>query len=140
LPGFTTDNGLNWIGYLITEFNSTLTYSYNFAYGGATVSASLVEPYESTVLCFDNQTAEFEGSIASHPSTTPWTSEDTLVGVWLGVNDVGNSYYLANSTLETLYPEIMSTYFGLLQEIYTAGARNFAILNVPREFVSTCFH
>lgn len=131
MPGFTTDNGLNWIGYLISQLNHSLVLSYNFAYGGATTSASLVQPFESTVLCFDNQTAEFKSSIASHPSTTPWTAENTLVAVWIGVNDVGNSYFMSSSALQTLYAQIMSTYFGLLQQVYDAGARNFAILNVP---------
>lgn len=109
--------------------------SFNLAYGGATTSASLVAPYESTVLCFDNQTAEFESTIASHPSNFSWAAADTLVGVWIGVNDVGNIYYEATATVDTLLSEIMTEYFGLLQQIYNAGARNFALLNVPREFV-----
>lgn len=129
MPGWTTSGGLNWIGNLISNLNTSLILSYNFAYGGATTSASLVEPYESTVLNFDNQTAEFLGSIASHPSSAPWTAGNTLVGVWIGVNDVGNMYYQSNEA--TLVGEIMAKYFSLLQQIYNTGARNFVLLSVP---------
>lgn len=81
---------MNWIGLLVSKYNLTTLLSYNFAYGGATTDASLVAPYESDVLSFVDQVAEFSSSIASHPASTPWTSNDTLFGVWMGVNDVGN--------------------------------------------------
>lgn len=81
---------MNWIDLLVSQYNLTSLYSYNFAYGGATTDASLVAPYEPSVLSFVDQVTEFTNSIASHPSTTPWTSENTLFGVWMGVNDVGN--------------------------------------------------
>lgn len=89
-PGYTTSGGANWIGLLVSEYNLTTLLSYNLAYGGATTDADLVAPYASDVLSFVDQVAEFSGSIASHPSTTPWTSANTLFGVWMGVNDVGN--------------------------------------------------
>lgn len=81
---------MNWIDLLVSKYNLTTLYSYNFAYGGATTDANLVAPYEADVLSFVDQVTEFTNSIASHPSTTPWTSENALFGVWMGVNDVGN--------------------------------------------------
>lgn len=123
--------GVNWIGLLVSQYNLSTLLSYNFAYGGATTDADLVAPYEPTVLSFVDQVTEFSNSIASHPSTTPWTSENSLFGVWMGVNDVGNTYYESNVT--TILDDIMVVYFDQLQIMYDAGARNFVLLSVPRK-------
>ena len=119
------------MGFLITEFNKTLTLSYNFAYGGATVDASLVAPYETTVLSFIDQIQEFNESIASKPDYAPWTSENTLAGVWLGVNDVGNSYY--ESDEDDRLTQVVTEYFDQLQVLYDAGIRKFVLLAAPRK-------
>lgn len=130
-PGYTTSGGANWIGFLVTEYNKSLLLSYDFAYGGATTDADLVTPYLPTVLSFIDQVTEFTNSIASHPATTPWTSENTLFGVWMGVNDVGNTYYESNVT--DILDAIMVKYFEQLQIMYDAGGRNFVLLSVPRK-------
>ncbi|KAJ9165264.1 Carbohydrate esterase family 16 protein [Coniochaeta hoffmannii] len=129
LPGWTASGGLNWVGFLASQLNKSTLLTYNFAYGGATTAADLVTPYAPTVLSLVDQVSQFSGSIASHPSYAPWTAADTLVGVWIGVNDVGNSYWTANETV--LLGKIMDRYFAQLQIAYDAGARNFVLLSVP---------
>lgn len=136
LPGWTASGGLNWVGFLASQFNASTLLTYNFAYGGATTNASLVTPYEPTVLSLVDQVTQFSHSIASHPDYAPWTANNTLVGVWIGVNDVGNAWSSAN--YDTLLDEIMDSYFGQLQILYNAGARNFALLSVPRKSPSPC--
>ncbi|KAF2474058.1 carbohydrate esterase family 16 protein [Lindgomyces ingoldianus] len=128
-PGWTTSGGANWIGDLVHDYNASLTYSFNFAYGGATVNASLVKPFQTTVKSFIDQVKQFRDSIASKPSYAAWTADNSLFGVWLGVNDVGNSYYSANETV--LLGQIMDSYFGQIETVFGAGARNFVLLNVP---------
>lgn len=115
----------------MTEHNKSLLLSYNFAYGGATTDADIVPGYTDTVLSLVDQVAEFSDSIASHPASAPWTSENTLFGVWMGVNDVGNSYYQSN--ISDILDAIMVKYLEQLQIMYDAGGRNFVILTVPRE-------
>nr|AMJ52087.1 lijH [Ascomycota sp. F53] len=128
-PGWTTTGGPNWIGYLTAKYNSSLVYSYNFAYGGATTDATLVAPYEPTVLSFIDQVAEFTDSVASKPDYAPWSADDSLFGIWLGVNDVGNSWWEANETARI--GQIMDQYFNQTNILYEAGGRNFAFLGVP---------
>jgi len=128
-PGYTTDNGINWVGHLVRTYNTSLTLSYNFASGGATVDASLVAPYESTVLSLIDQTKLFSNNIASKPSYAPWTSANSLFAIWLGVNDVGNSY--GNSGESALQTKILNQYIAQAQIMYNAGGRNFAFLTVP---------
>ncbi|RAL66942.1 hypothetical protein DID88_007724 [Monilinia fructigena] len=125
LQGYTTTGGLNWIGYLVEKYNATLVLSYNFASGGATTNASLVAPYASTVLSLIDQVNQF----IQYIPTGPWSSSNTLFGIWMGINDVGNAYYLANYT--TLLGQIIDSYFAEVQRLYNAGGRNFLFLTVP---------
>jgi len=129
-PGYTSSGGPNWIGYLIKEYNAGSLYSYNFAYGGATVNASLVTPYQPTVKSLIDQVEQFSNSIATKPSYAPWTATNSLFAIWMGVNDVGNSYGKEN--VSELHSKIMQDYFEEAEILYNAGARNFAFLNVPR--------
>jgi phospholipase/lecithinase/hemolysin len=103
--------------------------SYNFAYGGATTSAALVTPYESTVLSFIDQVSIFSSTISSKPSYAPWASSNALFAIWIGVNDVGNAW--GDSNWGTLAPEIIFAYISQVQILYNAGTRNFLILTVP---------
>ena len=130
-PGYTTDNGINWIGHLVETYNSSLLLSYNFAYGGAVVDASIVAPYEDTVLTLVDQTAEFVDNLSPAPTDVPWTADNSLFAFWLGVNDIGNSYWLANET--DVITAIFDSYFTQVQRVYDAGGRNFLFLNCPRE-------
>jgi len=50
---------------------------------------------------------------------------------------VGNSWWKSEGEYEALVGGIMDSYFGQLQVVYEAGARNFVLLGVPREF--SCF-
>lgn len=77
-----------------------------------------------------DQVAEFSTSIADRPGYAPWTAHNAVFGVWMGVNDVGNSFWLENVT-EILSSDV-DRYFQQLQILYDAGARQFAILTVPR--------
>ncbi|OLN81329.1 putative endoglucanase type F 2 [Colletotrichum chlorophyti] len=129
LPGWTASGGLDWVGFMVTQFNASLVYSYNLAYGGATTDASLVTPYAPTVLSFIDQVTEFSRSLAPKPTWAPWNADNTLVGVWMGVNDVGNSFWFSN--IDTLLVQILQRYFDQLQILYDAGVRKFVLLTVP---------
>ena len=85
--------GTNWIDVDTVVYNKSLIFTYNYAYGGATIDSSLVAPYEPTVLSMTDQVNKFLNTVASKPSTTPWTGENALFSFWIGINDIGNSYY-----------------------------------------------
>ncbi|KAJ4381828.1 hypothetical protein N0V86_003193 [Didymella sp. IMI 355093] len=128
-PGYTSSNGPNWIDFLATTYNASFIRAYNLAYGGATVDSALVTPYAPTVLSLVDQVhAEFLPRYGAHPKDVPWTSKDSLFAFFIGINDVGNSWWLNNSTL---YDTIFTRYAGLLDDVYKTGARNFLFLSVP---------
>jgi len=131
-PGFTASNGPNWVDFLTVEYNASLILTYNMAFGGATVDSSLVAPFEPTVLSVAEQILdEFFPSYAASPSDAPWSPEDTLFAVFIGINDVGNSYGDGVPASTTLNGLIFDVYSGLIQTLYNTGARNFLFLNVP---------
>ncbi|KAG6866381.1 hypothetical protein C0993_007542, partial [Termitomyces sp. T159_Od127] len=112
-PGYTSSGGQNWVDYVTTEFNNSLLFTYNYAYGGATIDATLVAPFAPTVLSLTDQVNQFLSGAGTKPAATPWTSADSLFSIWIGINDIGNSYYLGGDRDANV------------------GARNFLFVNVP---------
>ncbi|EXM14401.1 SGNH hydrolase superfamily [Fusarium oxysporum f. sp. vasinfectum] len=129
LPGWTASGGYNWVGFAASTFNDSTLLSYNLAYGGATTASDLVKPFSPEVKSFQDQVGEFSAQLASKPSWAPWTANNTLVAVWIGVNDVGNSFW--GSDTDQLYEKIMVRYFAQLKTLYDAGVRQFALLGTP---------
>jgi phospholipase/lecithinase/hemolysin len=66
---------------------------------------------------------------ASPPAS--WTSADSIFAFWIGINDVGNSYYKGVNETGPLNAKIFDVYSGLVDMLFDAGARNFVFLNVP---------
>ena len=122
--------GLSWPGFLATELNTTLTLTYNFAVVYATVDNAIIPAMVGGVPSISDQVDTWTKNLAPKPSYAPWTSENSLFAVYVGTNDVGNTYnkedYKAqlNKSLDRL--------FVLLGSLYSSGARSFALLSVPR--------
>lgn len=76
----------------------------------------------------DQVQKQFLPDYANKPAAVPWKSTDSLFSFFIGINDVGNSWWLQNATL---YPTIFTVYSGLVEQVYQAGGRNFLFLNVP---------
>ncbi|KAF2001900.1 carbohydrate esterase family 16 protein [Amniculicola lignicola CBS 123094] len=128
-PGWTSSNGPNWVDFLTYTYNASRLQTYNLAYGGATVDAALVTPYAPTVLSLKNQVQDlYLPKYAKAPFTSKWNGDNSLFLFWIGINDVGNSWWLNNGTL---YDEIFRVYGDLVDSIYDSGARNFVFLTVP---------
>lgn len=81
--------------------------------------------------------SEFTTYYASKPPSVPWTSMNTLFAVWLGVNDVGNSWWLTGE--DTTIGLILDDFFEQCQIMYDAGGRYFLFLTVPRELTHYLF-
>ena len=84
--------GVNWVDLDTTVYNNSLVLTYNYAYGGATINASLVQPFQPTVLSLIDQVNQFMDGPAKKPASAPWTSENALFSIWIGINDIGTTY------------------------------------------------
>ncbi|KAI0821211.1 hypothetical protein BC629DRAFT_1278024 [Irpex lacteus] len=151
-PGYTAVGGVNWIDVATVQFNHSLLLTYNYAYGGATIDASLVQPYEPTVLSLTDQVNEFLNSSVAKPSAAvPWRADNSLFSFWIGINDIGNSYYLSGDR-SAFSDTLLDAYFALVQKLVMStslrntgrpetdtnaplssnnGGRNFLFINVP---------
>ncbi|KAI1310664.1 hypothetical protein F5Y03DRAFT_403046 [Xylaria venustula] len=130
--GYTSSNGPNWVDYLTYEYNASALLTYNLAYGGATVDASLVAPYATTVLSLKDQVeTEFIPGYTGNTSKATWTGDDSIFAVWIGINDIGNSYYNGADSTDALNTEIFAVISNLTDQIYNAGGRNYVFINVP---------
>ncbi|KAI1335900.1 hypothetical protein F5Y15DRAFT_396116 [Xylariaceae sp. FL0016] len=128
LPGTTTSGGLNWVGQVASRLNDTLIYAYDLAVSGATTDNDIVATYAQ--YNFDDQVeALWATYLADAPADyAPWTAETALAAVWIGINDVGEPFW---DGIAAPIDGIMDRYFGLLQELYDDGMRNFLLLNIP---------
>ena len=93
-PGWTSTGGPNWVGYLATQYNKSTILTYNYAYGGAVINASLVTPWTTGVLCLTDQVQQFLEGAGTKPAETKWTEKNALFSIFIGINDIGNSWYL----------------------------------------------
>lgn len=130
-PGNTAVGGENWIDYDTTKYNKSLVYTYNFAFGGATIDRNLVAPVSSGILTLTDQVNQFLNGFASKPASTPWTSSNAVFSIWIGINDLGNSYWNGNVPAGSSLDNLLNAEFSLVQKLYNAGARNFLFINVP---------
>ncbi|EUC62328.1 cellulose-binding GDSL lipase/acylhydrolase-like protein, putative [Rhizoctonia solani AG-3 Rhs1AP] len=126
-PGYTACGSVpNWVDLVTTQYNTSSLLTYNFAYGGATINATLVAPYLPTVLSLIDQVNIF----LANKAVAPWSGSNSLFSVFIGINDIGNSWY--NSGDRAAFSDtLLDSYFALIKKIYDVGGRNFLFVNVP---------
>lgn len=130
--GSTTTGGLNWVGMVTEQLNSSLVLTYDFAYYGADISNAIINTGVTTDLIA--QVGQFEDNLVPAPTEAPWTADNLLVAVWIGVNDIGQCFWQSASIETCPIDDALTKYFELLQNLYKDGARNFVLNTVPRKF------
>ncbi|KAJ8092423.1 hypothetical protein PM082_023676 [Marasmius tenuissimus] len=131
VPNFTSSNGPNWVQALSEKYNVTNTKLFNLASGGATIDSALVPPFLPTVLSIVDQVNQFNEFLAPKPQCAPWNSSNSLFAVWVGINDVGNSFPWTNITQVDFYHTLMDRLTTQIESLYENGARSFLFLTVP---------
>nr|POF22290.1 acetylesterase [Quercus suber] len=127
-PGQTSSNGPCWVDFLTTVHNQSLIRTANLAYGGATLDPDLKSANLPGTLSLREQiNDEYLPVYSSHPATFNWNTETTLFAVWIGINDVHDSEPYNYQTLDVIF----NMYRGLVEKLYTSGARNLLFVNVP---------
>ncbi|KAF9260860.1 hypothetical protein L218DRAFT_563735 [Marasmius fiardii PR-910] len=129
-PGYTADGGPNWIDYMTVQRNNSLILTWNYAYGGATIDATLAPPYTPTVLSMTDQVNQFLNGTAKKPTVAPWTSQNSLFSFWIGINDLSWNWWQQGDRL-AYNDKFLDAYFALVTKLYNVGARNFLFNTVP---------
>ncbi|PLB46113.1 hypothetical protein P170DRAFT_449643 [Aspergillus steynii IBT 23096] len=124
----TTADGINWVGYLTTEYNASVVMNYNLAAYGATVDDAVVDGKSKDLVY--QVTSDFNDyyCLSLEPSRE-WRPDTTLFGIWIGINDVLLSY-MRDDPLEMI-SRILQSYLAVLDHLHECGARHFLLLNVP---------
>lgn len=133
----TAEGGPNWVEHLTKcglETGLTLPQScefqlWDFAFGGADVSNAYTPNRHWTVSVW-NQTDVFIEY--AQPTLKEFVDPDqTLVTVWIGTNDVGDSE-TDDVSFPVLYETMIGTLFEQVQKVHDSGKyRNFLFMNLP---------
>ena len=67
--------------------------------------------------------------LTSLPPGLPWKGQNSLFLIWIGINDVLNSWSLGN--WDEFHKTLLDAYFALVDKLLAAGARNFLFVDVP---------
>jgi len=89
-PGAPINPGSNWVGYLTGTYNNSKIYTYNYAQAGAVIDTALVS---SSVPPVTSQVGTFLNTVGGKPANTPWRSDNSLFSVFIGINDIGATFY-----------------------------------------------
>lgn len=123
----TSSGGLNWVGYLTTQMNSSLILTYDFATPNAFVNNSLIGVGNAPMMDLTNQVKLGFENI--YVNSTPWRSHNSLFAFWVGINDIGNTWLREDPYNDSF--TIISHYFEAVEDIYRDGGRHFLFLSVP---------
>ncbi|KAI4160364.1 MAG: hypothetical protein LQ342_005775 [Letrouitia transgressa] len=109
------------------EYNSSTVVTYNFAFAGAEVNKSITS--KPDVNDIGHQVGSFI-LYSENPNTNPhWTADDSLVVCFVGINDIRAVYNSPNSG--SILDAVFKSYRANIDRLYTVGARNFLLLNIP---------
>jgi hypothetical protein len=134
LPQNGVSHPPEWLYYLTTTYNASLLKTYNIAHGAATVDRDAVAPHEafSFTATFKEQALDLWRLVYKpRPLSARWRAEDTLFTVWFGVVDISMAFDRQQYSEDLLNSRVIAAYVKTLTALYSDGARNFLLLNVP---------
>jgi len=114
----------------------SLLQTYNMGWGGATVDSDLLAPYEPSVHSLKQQISTdfvngYTGVSPGAPSAPDWTAANSIFAIWIGINDVQQTYNRTDDARAAMNTKIFNVYTAQVNRLYDAGARNFVFINVP---------
>lgn len=113
-----------WIHYLTMTYNSSVIQTYNMASYGATM--------DGFVRFYHEHYMPYYG-MANHTGAAGWNGTNSLFATFFGINDVRRctDQPPTKDHFEEIYGSLFIIYGFLLEQLYTTGARNFLLLNIP---------
>lgn len=145
LPNSTSPPPTKWIQHLALSHNASALSVFDLARNNASVeryaytthppgrirqaqdvTGSLIED-----VTFNEQVDQFQLWYTTDrwkTQLTNWTAPTSLFTLWFGMNDIDEA--VMRGTPMATHP-IFASYMASLERLYTAGARNFLLLNTP---------
>ncbi|KAK4561754.1 hypothetical protein LTR86_004433 [Recurvomyces mirabilis] len=133
----TAEGGPNYLEYLttcgltpgLTDPQTCPVQLWDFAFAGADISTAYTPLHHPFTVSLVNQTEQF--LTYAEPVLTPIIDKaKTLVTIWIGINDIGDSAQYAVD-FPTFYANLTTTLFAALDPLAEAGYKNFLIMLLP---------
>ncbi|KAG9118471.1 hypothetical protein FRC07_007009 [Ceratobasidium sp. 392] len=112
-PGITSVGALqpNWVGYMTNGFNVSNLLAFDYAIAGNNITG------------FTSQIQnEFIPTAGQRPASSAWAADNSVFVSWIGINDLHEDADTAITINSIMQQQ---------QNLYTLGARNFIIVNMP---------
>lgn len=134
----TANRGPNWIETLtncgvnqgLTDPQTCAVQLWDFAFGGADISVEYLPLHHNWSVQLVNQTEQFlrYGQPVLKNISDP---DKTLVAVWIGINDIGDSAEL-DVNFPEFYEELITTMFEQsVEPVYKAGYKKWLFMKLP---------
>ncbi|CAL5869632.1 uncharacterized protein PFLUO_LOCUS3862 [Penicillium psychrofluorescens] len=134
----TAEGGPNWIEHLtgcglregFTSPSRCERELWDFAFAGADISTNTPRHHNFTVSLEEQVTQYTE--YGHKPLSDRLSTHETLVAIWIGINDVGDSaHYTTVDYFPTFYNALMTTLFDSVDKLYGLGFRSYLFFNLP---------
>jgi phospholipase/lecithinase/hemolysin len=133
----TAEGGPNWVEYLtgcglkpgLTNPRDCDIQLWDFAFGGADISEEYLPLHHNYTTSLVKQVEQFAqyGQPVLKRFVDP---RDTLVAVWIGINDINDSAKLGLGS-PAFFEQLISTLFESVTTIYELGYKKFLFMNLP---------
>ncbi|KAH8695595.1 hypothetical protein BGW36DRAFT_463152 [Talaromyces proteolyticus] len=137
----TAEGGPNWVEFLtgcglqpgLTSPKSCEIQLWDFAFAGADVSEKFTPLHHNWTIPLVNQTQRFLSWVQPEfQKKNAISQKDTLLALWIGINDIGDVSRLSNVSFPSLYESIVSTIFNeSVQPLFDGGYRDLLLINLP---------
>lgn len=122
--GKTSSNGKNWVDFLTTTYNQSLFLTYDLAQSGATIDQDVLSSSSGT----DVASQLNDTFLQKYAAPNFFEGSTSLVPIWIGINDLVNSYLNQNLSA---YTAAINRLYELVEQMHDAGLRNFLFINIP---------
>lgn len=109
--------------------NDTLTYLYNYAFGGATINKRVIPPpHNLKVQDFTDQISLFKATLGRADGPTLADRRRALFAIWFGQNDVDQVYNRTVAHPNATVERALDSYISSVIELWNEGARTFLFI------------
>lgn len=135
----TANRGPNWVERItgcgvaegLTDPQTCAVQLWDFAFGGADISADYLPLHHNWSVQLVNQTEQFLRYGEPALRGIHLDPEATLVALWIGINDIGDSDELPVD-FPSYYDELITTLFEqAVAPVYRAGYRHWLFMKLP---------
>ncbi|KAI9738255.1 MAG: hypothetical protein M1834_008753 [Cirrosporium novae-zelandiae] len=125
----TSAGGPNWVEYLTGCFSGLPEQCRNGT------SKELESDSTTSLTLHHNYTVDLTSQIQQYLTyADPYLAfmrSQSVVAIWIGINDIGDSSKWTNVSFPAFYSSIISTVFDSVEALYDIGFRQFLFLNLP---------